>query len=332
MIRYHGVRRDRMVRTLPPLAPLLAFDAVVRHGSFTRAAAELGVTQSAVSHQLKRLEQHLDARLVERLNPGIRLTDAGRALAADTSAALDALGALEGHRRRAADRSTLTVSAGAALSNWWLIRRLPRFTAAHPGIAIELAPSETGDDAPRPVDIRIFWVPTEEAHRTTTQRPLFSERVFPVCAPSLLPNGRPLADPRGLLHLPLLHKDNGRAGEWSWSVWLQRLGLSRPEQKNGELRFSEIGLSLTAALNGIGVALCRSLLVHDALAEGRLVPALADTSIAMTSSKLHVARWTPRLIGDRRVDLFVSWMAQEAERTVLSTPRESASIETAAAS
>lgn len=305
-----------MSRTLPPLAPLLAFDAVMRYGSFTRAAAELGVTQSAVSHQLRRLEQHLGTRLLERLNPGIRLTPAGRALAGDVGTALDGLAALENHRRHRAHRSTLTVSAGAALSNWWLIRRLPRFAAAHPAITIDLVPSENGSSPAQPVDVRILWMPGDEARRTTTQTPLFSERVFPVCAPSLLPAGQPLADTAGLLRLPLIHKDSGGAGEWSWPVWLRRLGLQRPELKGGELRFSEIGLSLTAAINGIGVALCRSLLVHDALREGRLVPALADESAIMTSSKVHVARWAPRLIGDRRVTLFVAWLAGEVERTV----------------
>ncbi len=308
-----------MSRTLPPLAPLLAFDAIVRHGSFTRAAAELGVTQSAVSHQLRRLEAYLETRLVERLNPGIRLTEAGRALAADASGALDTLAALDNHKRRTADRSVLTVSAGAALSNWWLIRRLPGFAAAHPAIAIDLVPSETGDDSPRPVDLRILWVPAAEARRTTTQVPLFSEQVFPVCAPSLLPGRRPLTDPTGLLRLPLIHKGSDRTGEWSWSVWLRRLGLPRPEMKAGELRFSEIGLSLTAAVNGAGVALCRSLLVHDALHDGRLVPALADRAVAMASSKVHMARWTPRLVGDKRLEHFVAWLAREAEKTVRAT-------------
>ena len=112
-----------MSRHVPPLQPLLAFDAVVRHRSFTRAAAELGVTQSAISHQVRRLEQHFGMPLLQRLNPGLDLTVEGRALLPKLTAALDQLGALDAHVRRATQQRTLRIGVSLTLCNWWLIRR-----------------------------------------------------------------------------------------------------------------------------------------------------------------------------------------------------------------
>ena len=151
------------------------------------------------------------------------------------------------------------------------------------------------------LDLRILWVPASSLKATTTQRPLFRERVFPVCHPSLLPSGMTPEDPSLLLRLPLSHKGprEGTAGaEWSWSTWLKRLGLSaRPKER---LRFVAIGPAIAAALQGTGVVLARSMLVHDALADGRLVRVLPP-SRDMLSSKAHVVRWPGALHRDERV-------------------------------
>jgi LysR family glycine cleavage system transcriptional activator len=299
------------MRRLPPFLPLVAFDAVVRHGSFTRAAAELGVTQSAVSHQLRRLEHYFDARLLQRLNPGVVPTQPGAALAVEVAELLEKLGGLGRQLRRAPSRPALRVGVGAALATWWLVRRLPGFAAAHPGSRIELVTVATRAEADAPdLDVRILWVPVGEARRSTTQAVLFRERVFPVCRPSLLRGGATLAT------LPLLHKgrEHAQGAEWNWPTWLARLGIKRaPDKSAGELRFNDLGPALAAAVEGGGVALARSLLVRDALADRRLarvLPARHD----MTSSKIHVARWPAALIGDARVRAFVTWLGAEAAR------------------
>ena len=185
-----------MPRRLPPFAPLVAFDAVTRHGSFTRAAAELGVTQSAVSHQIRKLEDHFGVALLQRQNPGIEITPAGAQLRQELAAALDALGALDAQVRRRSNRTTLRVGAGSALATWWLVRRLPDFTARYPSINVDLKPLETGESSKRPLDVRIVWNAIEDARRTSTQLPLFWERIFPVCAPYLLPPAASLDGPR----------------------------------------------------------------------------------------------------------------------------------------
>lgn len=301
-----------MPRHLPPFQPLLAFDAVVRHRSFTRAAAELGVTQSAVSHQVRRLEQHFGMALLERQNPGLDLTPEGRALQPELAAALDAIGALDAHVRRASRQRTLRIGVGTTLCNWWLIRRLQRFAACYPSIELELVPAETGFAAGKPLDLRISWVLANEARRSTTQLPLFREQVFPVCAPALCPAAP--SSPKALLSLPLIHKNADQTSEWSWDTWFRRLGLKRSSATGGGMQFGEVGLCLAAAAEGAGVALGRSLLVSDAITDGRLIKLFPDGPV-MESRKAHVARWPAELSSDKDIQSFVRWLADEAEQT-----------------
>lgn len=304
-----------MPRRLPPFAPLLAFDAVTRHGSFTRAAAELGVTQSAVSHQIRKLEDYFGAALLERQNPGIEITPAGLQLRQELAAALDALGGLDAQVRRRSNRTTLRVGTGSALATWWLVRRLPNFSARHSSINVDLKPLETGDKPRTPLDVRIVWSTLEDARRTSTQLPLFWERIVPVCAPHLLPGGRPLTDPTGLLALALIHKGDNATGDWGWPSWFRRLGLPKSGAADGNLTLGDMGLCMTAAAEGAGVTLGRSLLVADAISSGRLAPALANYP-AVDCTKIQVAQWPAALIGDRSVELFVNWLAEQAEETV----------------
>jgi LysR family glycine cleavage system transcriptional activator len=305
-----------MPRRLPPIRPLVAFEAVIRHGSFSRAADEIGITQSAVSHQVRRLEEYFREPLLERRNPGVLPTQTGRALAATLGEVLDSLAALDAHRHDIAGGGALKVGASSALANWWLIKRLRQLTASDQQTAVELVPVETAAEPSYPVDIRLMWVPAAQARRTSTQMPLLPERVFPVCAPSLLPAGRPLDEPHALLSLPLIHKGSEPVGEWSWATWLRRLGLPRRGLKGGEIRLEDIGLSLTAAVEGAGVSLGRSLLVCDAIAAGRLTPLFGDTGLVMEARKMQVARWRVELVGDPRVRRFVDWLRDQAEQAL----------------
>jgi LysR family glycine cleavage system transcriptional activator len=175
---------------------------------------------------------------------------------------------------------------------------------------VDEAPAHTAD-----VDLRILWVPAAELRTTSTQQPLFRERVFPVCHPSLLPRDVAPGDPAALIGLPLLHKGPaGRAtsAEWSWPAWMERLGL--PASPRESFRFASIGPAIAAALQGAGVVLARSMLVHDALADGRLVRVLPETH-DRASSKVHVARWPSALREDKRVRRFASWLLQRARET-----------------
>lgn len=304
------------MRPLPPFDALVAFDAVLRLGSMTAAAAELGVTQSAVSHRLRRLESFIGTELLLRRRAGLTPTPAGAALAEGLGDVFDSMAALRERSRMAAHPARLRVGLGAALAQHWLVRRLPDFSRRHPGIEIELmifttraqAEARGGD-----LDLRIHWVKPEEARNSSTQTLLFREQVFPVCAPSILK--KPLRDPARLAELPLLYKsaESGQGEEWEWSTWFQRLGIkARPKPR---LRFEEIGLAIAAAMEGGGVALGRSLLVHDALNDGRLVRPLGEGWV-LPSAKVHLARWPAARSRDLRLRAFVDWLAAETAKTV----------------
>jgi LysR family glycine cleavage system transcriptional activator len=301
-----------MTRRLPPFRPLIAFDAVARHRSFTRAADELGVTQSAVSHQVRRLEDFLGVQLLKRLNPGVELSDDGARLQSELSALLDGIAGLEPSLRRRPGRQTLRLGAGSSLAAWWLVRRLRAFRELHSDIEIDFVPVESDAVGEPALDVRILWTMHDESRATSLQASLFRERVFPVCAPSILPGGQPLSNPAALLELPLIQKGHTPSGEWSWGYWFRKLGLNGAEPRGFIL--GDMGLCLTAAVEGAGVAIGRSLLVADAISDGRLVPALA-TAPDVLSTKLHIARWSPDLIGDRNTQILINWLARAAEET-----------------
>ena len=306
------VHCDRVSR-LPPFDALVAFDAAVRLRSMTRAADELGVTQSAVSHRIRRLEAFMGAPLLHRYNSGLAPTSAGSALVEGLEALLGQMAELKARCAAASGGERLRVGVGAALAQSWLVRRLPAFTARHPDISIglEIIDAEAAP-ATADLDVRFQWTPVEELRATTTQRPLFREDVFPVCHPALAPAGFTPGDPSVLSDLPLLHKGQpGRAGgEWSWPVWLERLGL--PPRPRETLRFASLDLAIAAALEGVGVVLGRTLLVGDALAEGRLVR-LLPPRWDMPCDKAYLIRWPSALRDDPRVIAFVSWLVREAE-------------------
>jgi len=305
-----------MIR-LPPFDALVAFDAAVRHGSMTRAAAELGLTQSAVSHRVRRLETFMGTPLLRRHNTGLLPTSAGEAIVDGLSKLLDDFAALRTRCMVAAAPNRLRVGIGAALADNWLVRRLPDFAVTCPQTSIELvvveneAPELTAD-----LDVRILWVPASELKATSSQSPLFQEQVFPVCSPSLIPPDFVLGDPSILSKLPLLHKGpagRGTIAEWSWPSWLERLGL--PPRTKESFRFASIGPAIAAAHEGAGIVLARSMLVHDALENGRLVRVLPPCE-DRPSSKAHIVRWPSTLRNDERVKAFTSWMVKKARETV----------------
>lgn len=306
---------DAIMRTLPPFDGLTAFEAAARHRSMTLAANELRVTQSAISHRLKKLETFFGAALLNRTGAGLSPTAAGTSLLEGLGRLLDDMAALRARSRAAARPAILKIGVGAALSHYWLARRLSAFATAHPDVGVEMIMVESEAQARvADVDVQVLWLPKAIARSNSTQRLLFKEHVFPVAAPRLLPRGRSLQKVETLASLPILHK--GPAGrndgaEWSWSVWFERLGLEAHVPAG--LRFDTISLTLAAALEGAGVALARSLLVHDAMAEGRLCRVLSG-DWDMPSSKVHLVRWPAALTGDSRVRRFTRWIASEAAR------------------
>lgn len=282
----------------------------------TLAASELGLTQSAISHRLRKLEAFVGTALLNRSGAGLSPTQAGTTLSEGLTVLLDEMAELRARSRAAVQPKTLRIGIGAALADYWLVRRLPMFAASHPEIAAELFIVENEAMArAMDLDVQIVWLPKASARASSTQVPLFDESVFPVAIPSLLPDGRPLDDVGALADLAIVHKGPvGRndGAEWSWPVWFERLGIDT--EVPAGLRFDTIGTALAAALQGAGVVLARSLLVHDALGDERFRRVLAP-EWDMVSSKTHIARWPAALVGDDRTQTFVAWLGREVAMT-----------------
>jgi len=144
----------------------------------TLAAAELGLTQSAISHRLKRLEAFVGAPLLNRTGVGLLPTPAGTTLAEGLGRMLDEMAELRARSRATVQPATLKIGLGSALANYWLVRRLPAFASAHPGVAIELLIIESDVQARAlDLDVQIRWIPKASARATSTQRLLFNERM-----------------------------------------------------------------------------------------------------------------------------------------------------------
>jgi LysR family transcriptional regulator, glycine cleavage system transcriptional activator len=300
----------------PPFDALIAFEAVYRLGSATAAAQDLGMTQSAVSHRLRRLEDFMGVPLLVQAQGGMKPTAAGEALVSGLAELLSGLGELRARCRAAAGNGALRVGISAALADFWLVARLPLFNARHPTMPIELIIVESAALAATvDLDVTVHWLPEGEARETSTQRMLFREDVFPVCHPRLLPRA-PLDDPTRIVDLPLIHKgtsdDAAGGAEWAWTAWFARFGLNAPPPM--ALRCANIATAISAALQGSGVALVRSLPARDALADGRLIRVLPETW-DMPSTKVHPVRWPVALASDARVKAFVAWLVEVAGET-----------------
>ncbi|QII84391.1 LysR family transcriptional regulator [Bordetella hinzii] len=270
----------------PPLAALRAFEAVARLGSLSRAAVELNVTKSAISHQLRALEADLGVVLLNR-GGGLRqaeLTGAGADLLGSVQQALALLATACRNTRAAAQgrrRQRLNISVNPSLGALWLAPRIGRFIALHPGIDVQVFLHASQDPAwqTQALDLAFLHVRDMGPRGPLPgDLPLLAESVVPVCSPSLIaPRSRD--DPRALLAHRWLEEKHVDSPETDWRTWRQHLGLmdqAAPEP----LVFSGLSTVVAAAVAGVGIALGRSPLVDEELAAGRLVPLVPRARLA----------------------------------------------------
>jgi LysR family transcriptional regulator, glycine cleavage system transcriptional activator len=303
---------------LPSLDLLRGFEAAARHLSFTLAAAELYLTQSAVSRQIATLEERLGMRLFLRRNRGLTLTDAGETLRAAVAAALRELD--DGLARiRAPAARTLNVTASVAFSALWLVPRLPRFAREHPGVDVRLSATSALLDLARDrIDVAVRYCAPQAAPADAVE--LFGGDVVPVCAPKLLRDrARPLKLPADLRHHVLLHYDDPvRPMPWqSWSTWLEAAGV--PDLKPaGSLHFSHLDHAVHAAVDGQGLALGIRSVLGDLLANRRLVIPFAQSSRA---DRGYYAILAPAARVRPEAIQFVHWLQQEVAASAQTHPR-----------
>ncbi len=304
--RRETVSARRPVR-LPPLNLFRVFDAAARHGSFTAAADELCVTQSAVSQQIRQLEEFLEVRLFRRLPRRVELTREGTALAGAVGESIRMLG-------RACERiqdpntpTVLCINASPAIASRWLVPRLKRFMEMNPRVKVTLLATNDAIDFDRQdIDVAIRW--GDGRWPGVRAEPLGREMIFPVCSPALLPGGEPLARTRDLTGYTLLQVVNGTP----WSGWFEAAGYVGVDYSES-LYFSDAGLMLDAAAEGQGIALASNLLVENDLRSGRLVRAF-DTEIE-SEEGFHIL--SSLEYGDKpAIAGFRAWLREEAEHSI----------------
>lgn len=292
-------------RRLPPLTSLVAFEAAARLSSFTAAAAELGVTQAAVSRQIHLLEELLGFPLFNRLHRGIRLTDKGATLAAAASRSLNLLADTVAEITQESPENELVISATVAFSHFWLLPKVSLFSAAHPDIKLRIV---TQDDVPLvgrgDIDVTIrygngMW-PDVRAQF------LFRDEVYPVCAPQI-PSSE-VRDLAGLLEMPLIIHQHDNPIWMGWSAWLAGFGAELP-RRGARLVCSSYIDSIYAALNGQGVALGWAALTADLLQQERLVRV---TDLSRPTIDAYHAVISPRDRPKPSVGLFLDWLSETA--------------------
>jgi LysR family transcriptional regulator, glycine cleavage system transcriptional activator len=296
------------------LASLRFFEAAARLSSFSRAAGELSVTQGAVSHQVRYLEDSLGCKLFYRLPRQVKLTEEGARFAEVVARALRELD--QGAEAIIAPRrSTIEVRlrAGPSFALRWLVPRLGRLRALHPDIKLHLI-GEYGyfDPVHRDFDIAVEFIqaPLPALHTEI----LLEEYLTPVCSPEYLKQHAPVSTPADLLHCTLLHDGDAwenATEDVEWRQWLNEVGALEFDSNQGQF-FTLANLALEAALSHQGVAMGRLSLVEELLQSERLVAPFKQRVKCPT----HYCLVYPAELADRPgVKAVIEWLREEASKT-----------------
>lgn len=292
---------------LPPLDALATFEAAARHLSFTLAGEERFVTQSAVSRQIRQLEDELGVPLFVRGHRSLSLTEDGRRLHEACASALEQLRGSIVQIRSRTRREVLALTTTPGFASLWLIPRLPLFTRAHPGVDVRIDADMAVRDLVRDgIDLAIRYEPLGR----DTDEPLFGESMQPVCSPSLLRDGPALATPQDLRHHTLIQMNtlDDSGPPMDWAQWLQSVGLPELEPAS-VLSFNSYGETIGAAVAGHGVALGRRPLVDGLLRNGQLV---APLPAALASPRVYAVVLSPATGARPAVQALAHWLRQQA--------------------
>lgn len=293
-----------MTQRLPPLGALRAFAAAGRHLSFQRAAAELAVTPTAISHQIRKLEDDIGVKLFRRLTRKLQLTEAGQTLLPEVAAAFDRLAGAVEHLRAKGDSGVLSISALQTLSFRWLAPRLPGFQALQPRIDVRLEASPRLVEFGREdVDVGIRhgfgnWPGLAETR-------LFEDRFTPLIAPSLLKRAMPLRRPEDVLRYPMLRED---ATNKDWEHWFVAVGVSPPANLRGPA-FDSSEMAVKAALSGLGITVVNPDFFQEEIASGRLIQPFPTVA---TNGKSYFLVYPHAHAQRPKVAAFRDWLAAEA--------------------
>jgi LysR family transcriptional regulator, glycine cleavage system transcriptional activator len=296
---------------LPQLGFIQGFEAAARNLSFTKAAEELLITQSAVSRQIKALEDHLGVALFDRRQRALVLTENGHALHRVATDILERLQTAADQLRASGRSRQLSLTTTTGFASLWLIPRLQRFTRLHPDVDVRISATTAVINLERSlVDLAIRYCRPEDVPERATR--LFGEEVVAVCGRSLLRDrARPLKRPHDLKHHTLLHFDyaGAQASFLDWSTWLTSLGIGDLKPA-GALHFSQYEQMIQAAISGQGVALGRQPLINDLLQSGAL---MAPFRKAVVGSRAYFIVESEHGAAKPHVGHFAAWLLEEAK-------------------
>jgi LysR family transcriptional regulator, glycine cleavage system transcriptional activator len=289
-----------MTRRLPPLHALAAFVAVARHRSFLKAAHELCVTPSAISHRIKALETHFETTLFSRHSSTVRITPQGELI---LEAVMSALATLEGAHQtlKHGDRKVVRVSVGQGFARNWLIERLGAFYRLHRDIDLELNGARAATakiDSLRSGEADVAIHDGQPEAKGLERVEILRCQVFPVCSPDYRASLPDPDDARALLDANLL-----RVSRQPWRPWFKAAGLVCQEPDHGPL-FSDSGLMVDAAVRGQGVALARDVLIQHDVEMGRLVR-LCNVAVSCA----YFAVYLPKADTRPEVAAFLGWIS-----------------------
>lgn len=302
---------DNNLRRLPSLDPLKGFDAAARHLSFTRAAAEMFLTQSAISRQIQTLEDQLGVKLFRREVRRLVLTPEGEVLHRAVAEILQRLAEVCTGLKAAQRRPRVTVSALIGIAALWLVPRLAAFQEIEPDLDVLISADNRVVDLEREdIDLALRYISPETAPPNATL--LFDEVVFPVASPALAATLPSVLRAEDLETVTLLAFESSHNTPWLFlEPWLTSLGLAHVKPK-AVLRFNQYDQMIRAAEDGRGIALGRGPLVAQAIAEGRL-QALTDARRHIASRAYYLVRSSAPLRPE--VERFAAWLVEEARRT-----------------
>jgi LysR family glycine cleavage system transcriptional activator len=297
---------------IPSLDALRIFVTAARHMSFTEAADALHLTQSAISHRIRGLEDMLGVPLFNRLARRLELTAQGRALARRVELAIGEIDRSVVELTRRDDTGPLKVTMSPAVASHWLIPRLPNIRSRHPDLDVQvIADHQPLNLRTKGIDLAIRFCRAPQPDYAMTR--LMGDRVIPVCASAFLERHGPVETIDALLSLPLLDDWSSRARDSGsdWQAWLDHHGRPDADYRTRQ-KFSDAGMLIDAAGLGLGVALARVSLVADRLASGALVCPLR--LVAPTAFSYYLL-CLPEIVDRPKIALFRSILIGEAALT-----------------
>ena len=288
---------------LPSLSSLRTFEAAARLGTFGLAADELSVTASAVSHQIKLLEEYTGVRLFHRINRSVVLTDVGRRYANEIAFAFEHMLAATQNVAKSDKSDILSIHSSPSFATQWLMPRLSRFSTIQPDIDVRLHAAHSGVDMVPEFDIDIRYG-TKLSSASTVSVFLPEEVIVPMCAPALIDGPKPIHTPKDLRHHTLIHSE---ASLVSWSDWVCRKPDLTLNLKRG-LRFDRSFMSIGAAVDGLGVCLESLLLAQREMDTGRLVMPFGPDGVKIQGHNLAYLKSNAEL---PKISTFQTWLFSE---------------------